>query len=43
VRESIEQKQWPLADEQIARVGKVLQNASEAIEAATAELARAAK
>jgi len=34
VRESIEQKQWQLADEEIARVGKVLENAGEAIQAA---------
>jgi len=43
VRESIEQKQWQLADEQIVRVGKVLENAGEAIQGATAELMRAAK
>jgi N-acetylated-alpha-linked acidic dipeptidase len=43
VRESIEQKQWQVADEQIVRVGKVLENAGEAIQGATAELARAAK
>ena len=43
VRESIEQKQWRLADEQIVRVGKVLENAGEAIQGATAELTRAAK
>ncbi len=43
VRESIEQKQWQLADRQIVRAGKVLENASEAIQGATAELARAAK
>jgi N-acetylated-alpha-linked acidic dipeptidase len=43
VRESIEQKQWKLADEQIVRVGKVLENAGAAIETAAAELARAAK
>ena len=41
VRESIEQKQWKLADEQIARVGKVLENAGEAIQSATAELTQA--
>jgi hypothetical protein len=40
VRESIEQKQWRLADEQIVRVGKVLENAGEAIQGATAELTR---
>ncbi|HLI83270.1 MAG TPA: transferrin receptor-like dimerization domain-containing protein [Bryobacteraceae bacterium] len=39
VRESIEQKQWKLADEQIARVGKVLENAGEAIEGAAGALA----
>ncbi|MGD0498768.1 MAG: transferrin receptor-like dimerization domain-containing protein [Bryobacteraceae bacterium] len=38
VRESIEQKQWQLAGEQIARVGKVLENAGAAIEAAAGEL-----
>jgi N-acetylated-alpha-linked acidic dipeptidase len=43
VREGIEQKEWKLAEEQIARVGKVLENAGEAIEGATAELTRAAK
>ena len=43
VREAIEQKQWQLADGQIVRVGKVLENAGEAIEGATAELTRAAK
>jgi N-acetylated-alpha-linked acidic dipeptidase len=42
VRESIEQKQWKQADEQIARVGKVLENTGEAIAGATAELKRAA-
>ena len=43
VREAIEQGQWKLADEQIVRVGKVLENAGEAIQGATAELTRAAK
>ena len=43
VRESIEQKQWTLAEDQIARVGKVLENAGEAIESATAALAAAAR
>ncbi len=43
VRESIEQKQWQLADEQIVRVGKVLENAGEAIQGATAELSRAVR
>jgi N-acetylated-alpha-linked acidic dipeptidase len=41
VRESIEQKDWKLAAEQIQRVGKVLENTGEAIQGATAELARA--
>jgi len=43
VRESIEQKQWKLADEQIVRVGKVLENAGEAIEGAAASLTHATK
>jgi N-acetylated-alpha-linked acidic dipeptidase len=43
VRESIEQKDWKLADEQIAKVGKVLENTGEAIQGATAELQRATK
>lgn len=43
VRESIEQKQWMEAEAQIARVGKVLQNAGEAIDSATAELKRVAQ
>ena len=42
VRESIEQKQWTLAQEQIARLGKVLENAGEAIQSAAAALDRAA-
>ena len=41
VRESIEQKDWKLAEEQIIKVGKVLENAGEAIQGATAELGRA--
>jgi N-acetylated-alpha-linked acidic dipeptidase len=41
VRESIEQKDWKLAEEQIARVGKVLENAGETIQGAAAELTRA--
>jgi len=40
VRESLEQKQWKLAEEQIGRVGKVLENAGEAIQSAAAELSR---
>ena len=43
VRESIEQKEWKQADEQIVKVGKVLENAGEAIQGATAELTRAVK
>ncbi|SPF47486.1 Glutamate carboxypeptidase II [Candidatus Sulfopaludibacter sp. SbA4] len=43
VRESIEQKQWKLAEEEIGKVGKVLENAGEAIQGATAELTRAVK
>jgi N-acetylated-alpha-linked acidic dipeptidase len=43
VRESIEQKDWKLAGEQIVRVGKVLENTGEAIQGATAELVRAAR
>jgi N-acetylated-alpha-linked acidic dipeptidase len=43
VRESIEQKDWKLAAEQIVRVGKVLENTGEAIQGATAELVRAAR
>jgi len=42
VRESIEQKQWERAGEQIVRVGKVLENAGAAIEAAAAALSRQA-
>ena len=38
VRESIEQKQWKLAEEQIVKVGKVLENAGEAIQGAAVEL-----
>jgi N-acetylated-alpha-linked acidic dipeptidase len=40
VRESIEEKQWKLADEQTVRVGKVLENAGEKIESAAAALAK---
>ncbi len=43
VRESIEQKDWKLADEEIVKVGKVLENAGEAIQSATAELSKAVK
>jgi N-acetylated-alpha-linked acidic dipeptidase len=43
VRESIEQKQWAQAEEQIGKVGKVLENAGEAIQGAAAELSRAIK
>ncbi|HWB83625.1 MAG TPA: transferrin receptor-like dimerization domain-containing protein [Bryobacteraceae bacterium] len=41
VRESIEQKHWSEATEQIARAGKVLENAGEAIQSAAAALDRA--
>jgi N-acetylated-alpha-linked acidic dipeptidase len=41
VRESIEQGQWTLAEEEIAKVGKVLENTGEAIQSATTELDRA--
>jgi N-acetylated-alpha-linked acidic dipeptidase len=43
VRESIEQKDWKLADEEIVKVGKVLENAGEAIQGATTELSKAVK
>ena len=43
VRESIEQKQWQLAEQQIVRVGQVLANAGEAIQSAAAELDRAVR
>jgi len=43
VREAIEQKQWTLAQEQIVRVGKVLENAGEAIEGAASALGQAVK
>ena len=43
VRESIEQKQWKLAEEQIGKVGKVLENAGEAIQGAAAELTKATR
>ena len=43
VRESIEQKEWKLAEEEIGKVGKVLENAGETIQGATAELAKATR
>ncbi|MBV9400989.1 MAG: M28 family peptidase [Bryobacterales bacterium] len=43
VRESIEQKQWKQAEEQITRLGRVLQNTGEAIQSAATELDRAVK
>jgi N-acetylated-alpha-linked acidic dipeptidase len=43
VRESIEQKQWAQAEDQIQKVGKVLENAGEAIQGAATELSRAVK
>jgi N-acetylated-alpha-linked acidic dipeptidase len=41
VRESIEEKQWPLAEQQAVRVGKVLENAGERIQSAAATLQQA--
>jgi len=38
VRESIEEKQWNLAEEQVVRVGKVLENAGEKIQSAAAAI-----
>ena len=43
VRESLEQKQWKQAGEQIVRAGKVLENAGETIQSAATELDRAVK
>jgi N-acetylated-alpha-linked acidic dipeptidase len=43
VREAIEQDKWPLAEQSIAEVGKVLTNEAAAIDAATAELEKAAR
>jgi len=42
VRESIEEKQWKLAEEQAVRVGKVLENAGEKIQSAAAAIGPAA-
>jgi N-acetylated-alpha-linked acidic dipeptidase len=42
LRESIEQKQWKLADEQSQRVGKALENAAERIQSAAANLGQIA-
>jgi N-acetylated-alpha-linked acidic dipeptidase len=41
VRESIEQRQWKLAEEQAVRVGKVLENCGEKIQSAAAAFGRA--
>jgi N-acetylated-alpha-linked acidic dipeptidase len=41
VRESIEQGEWKLADEQIVRVGKVLENTGEVIDSAASALQQA--
>lgn len=41
VRESIEQKDWKLAEDSIQKVGKVLENAGERIQGAANELGRA--
>jgi N-acetylated-alpha-linked acidic dipeptidase len=43
VRESIEEKQWPLAEQQAVRVGKVLENAGERIQSAAATLQQGAQ
>ena len=43
IRESLEQKQWKQAEEQIARVGKVLENTGEVIQGATTALNQAVK
>jgi N-acetylated-alpha-linked acidic dipeptidase len=42
VREAIEQKKWQEAESEIVRTGKVLENAASAIDAAAAELEKAA-
>jgi ribosomal protein L21 len=42
VRESIEEKQWKMAEEQAVRVEKVLENAGEKIQSAAAAIAQAA-
>jgi N-acetylated-alpha-linked acidic dipeptidase len=41
VREAIEQNKWTLAEQSIAKVGKVLENEAAAIDSATAELEKA--
>jgi N-acetylated-alpha-linked acidic dipeptidase len=43
VRESIEQNEWKQADEEISKVGKVLENAGEVIQGAAVELSRSAR
>jgi N-acetylated-alpha-linked acidic dipeptidase len=43
VRESIEEKQWKLAEEQAVRVGKVLENAGEKIQSAAAAIGQTAR
>jgi N-acetylated-alpha-linked acidic dipeptidase len=43
VREAIEQKRWDLADAQVVRVGRVLQDAAAAIDDAAAALEQAVK
>jgi N-acetylated-alpha-linked acidic dipeptidase len=40
VREAIEQKQWKLADDQIVRAGKVLENEAAVIEEIATDLER---
>jgi N-acetylated-alpha-linked acidic dipeptidase len=42
VRESIEEKQWKVAEEQAVRVGKVLENAGEKIQSAAAAIGQTA-
>jgi N-acetylated-alpha-linked acidic dipeptidase len=43
VREAIEQKQWKLAEEQIARIGKILTDEAALIDKAAGELGKAGK
>ena len=43
VREAIEQKQWPEAEAQMARVGEVLRNEAQVIDEAAAALEGAIK
>jgi N-acetylated-alpha-linked acidic dipeptidase len=43
VREAIEQKQWKLADEQLVRIGRILQDEAIIIENAARQLERGAR